>query len=70
MLVKKEKGNQVNKVDSGRLDKDTSGLLLFTNDHDLNHNIRKADNSVTKEYYLTIEIVSKFFIYLTLILMK
>ena len=54
----------------GRLDRDTTGLLLITNDNSLNHSIRylhfisfasiitiferKTGNSVTKEYILTI----------------
>jgi len=42
-------------VPVGRLDKDTTGLLLFTNDHDLNHSIRKKGNLVLKEYHLLLQ---------------
>ena len=44
----------------GRLDKETTGLLLLTNDGDLNHGIRKKDNSVIKQYHLTLDLVSIF----------
>lgn len=35
----------------GRLDKDTEGLLLFTNDGKLNHNLLSPKNHVEKTYY-------------------
>lgn len=37
------------------MDKETTGLLLFTDDHDFNHFIRRSGNSVTKEYTLRVE---------------
>ena len=36
----------------GRLDKDTEGLLLFTNDGDLAHRLLAPKNEVPKTYYL------------------
>lgn len=38
----------------GRLDKDTTGLLMFTNDGDLGHVITKKGNRISKIYELTI----------------
>mmetsp|Transcript_4111 Transcript_4111/g.7945 ORF Transcript_4111/g.7945 Transcript_4111/m.7945 type:complete len:458 (+) Transcript_4111:91-1464(+) len=38
----------------GRLDKDTTGLLVLTNDGDLSFQMLEKGNSVTKEYYLLI----------------
>ena len=35
----------------GRLDKDTEGLLLFTNDGDLGHRLTSPKHQVEKEYY-------------------
>ncbi len=35
----------------GRLDKDTEGLLLFTNDGDLGHNLTSPKHQVEKEYF-------------------
>lgn len=35
----------------GRLDKDTEGLLLFTNDGDLAHRILSPKNKIVKTYY-------------------
>lgn len=35
----------------GRLDKDTEGLLLLTNDGDFNHNLMCPENHVTKTYF-------------------
>ncbi len=35
----------------GRLDKDTEGLLLFTNDGDLGHRLTSPRHQVEKEYY-------------------
>lgn len=37
-------------VPVGRLDKDTTGLLLLTNDGQLNHNLMSPANHVEKEY--------------------
>ncbi len=39
----------------GRLDKDTEGLLLFTNDGDLAHRLISPKNMVEKVYYAEIE---------------
>ena len=39
----------------GRLDKDTEGLLLITNDGDLNHRLLSPKHHVDKRYYAEIE---------------
>lgn len=39
----------------GRLDKDTEGLLLFTNDGKLNHRLLSPKNHIDKVYYVEIE---------------
>lgn len=39
----------------GRLDKETEGLLLFTNDGDLCHRLTSPKHQVEKEYYAEIE---------------
>lgn len=39
----------------GRLDKDTEGLLLFTNDGKLNHKLLSPKSHVEKTYYLEIK---------------
>lgn len=39
----------------GRLDKDTEGLLLFTNDGKLNHKLLSPKSHVEKTYYVEIE---------------
>ena len=39
----------------GRLDKDTEGLLLFTNDGDLAHRLMSPRHQVEKEYYAETE---------------
>ena len=39
----------------GRLDKDTEGLLLFTNDGKLNHRLLSPKNHIDKVYYIEIE---------------
>ena len=39
----------------GRLDKDTEGLLLLTNDGKLNHKLLSPKNHVDKTYYVEIE---------------
>ncbi|MBR4426165.1 MAG: rRNA pseudouridine synthase [Spirochaetales bacterium] len=42
-------------VPAGRLDKDTEGLLVFTNDGDLLHRLISPKSEVTKEYYIEYE---------------
>lgn len=42
-------------VPVGRLDKDTEGLLLFTNDGKLNHKLLSPKNHVEKKYYVKLE---------------
>lgn len=39
----------------GRLDKDTEGLLLFTNDGKLNHRLLSPKNHIDKTYYVEVE---------------
>ena len=39
----------------GRLDKDTSGLLIFTNDGQLNHRITHPRSHVSKTYLVTLD---------------
>lgn len=39
----------------GRLDKDTEGLLLITNDGDLNHNLLSPKKHVSKKYYAKVQ---------------
>ncbi len=39
----------------GRLDKDTTGLLLFTNDGQLNHRLLAPKTHVWKEYLVTVD---------------
>lgn len=39
----------------GRLDKDTSGLLLLTNDGDLSHRVISPRSAVEKRYYARVE---------------
>src|SRR3712207_3054863 len=39
----------------GRLDKDTEGLLLFTNDGKLNHRLLSPKNHVEKKYYVELK---------------
>lgn len=39
----------------GRLDKDTEGLLLFTNDGKLNHKLLSPKSHVDKTYYVEVE---------------
>lgn len=39
----------------GRLDKDTEGLLLLTNDGKLNHNLLSPKRHVEKKYYVELE---------------
>lgn len=39
----------------GRLDKDTEGLLLFTNDGKLNHKLLSPKNHIKKTYYVELE---------------
>jgi 23S rRNA pseudouridine2605 synthase len=42
-------------VPAGRLDKDTTGLLLLTNDGDLAHRITHPSSETEKEYRLTLQ---------------
>jgi 23S rRNA pseudouridine2605 synthase len=42
-------------VPAGRLDRDTTGLLLLTNDGDLAHRITHPSSEMEKEYRLTLE---------------
>ena len=39
----------------GRLDKDTEGLLLLTNDGELNHRLLSSKNHVLKKYYVEVD---------------
>ena len=39
----------------GRLDKDTEGLLLITNDGQLAHNLLSPKKGVDKEYYVEVQ---------------
>jgi 23S rRNA pseudouridine2605 synthase len=42
-------------VPAGRLDRDTTGLLLLTNDGDLAHRITHPSSQIEKQYHLTLE---------------
>lgn len=42
-------------VPVGRLDKDTEGLLLFTNDSKLAHSLLSPKKDVDKTYYAKLE---------------
>ena len=42
-------------VPAGRLDRDTTGLLLLTNDGDLAHRITHPSSKIEKQYHLTLE---------------
>jgi 23S rRNA pseudouridine2605 synthase len=42
-------------VPAGRLDRDTTGLLLLTNDGDLAHRITHPSSEMEKQYRLTLE---------------
>ena len=59
MDVFKETGTDCPRFDElspvGRLDKDTEGLLLITNDGELNHKLLSPKNHVDKTYYVEIE---------------
>lgn len=39
----------------GRLDKDTTGLVLITNDGEFTHYIKKPNSNIEKEYVVTLE---------------
>jgi 23S rRNA pseudouridine2605 synthase len=42
-------------VPAGRLDRDTTGLLVLTNDGDLAHRITHPSSKIEKQYHLTLE---------------
>lgn len=42
-------------VPVGRLDKDTEGLILITNDGKLNHELLSPENHVLKKYYVEVD---------------
>ena len=46
-------------VPVGRLDKDSTGLLLLTNDGDLHHYLTHPKNEVIREYDVSIDRVTK-----------
>ena len=46
-------------VPVGRLDKDSTGLLLLTNDGDLHYNLTHPKNEVIREYDVSIERIIK-----------
>lgn len=52
-LLKKE--NIKNLFPVGRLDKDTTGLLILTNDGELAHKLTSPSHHVSKKYYVKIE---------------
>lgn len=50
-----EKSRSFNPAPVGRLDKDTEGLLILTNDGDLNHGLISPKKHVPKKYYAQID---------------
>lgn len=50
-----EKSRSFNPAPVGRLDKDTEGLLILTNDGDLNHDLISPKKHVPKKYYARID---------------
>ena len=59
-MVSRENANEVQKENfwvyyAGRLDKDSEGLLLLTNQGDLVNEIMKAGNFHEKEYLVTVD---------------
>jgi 16S rRNA pseudouridine516 synthase len=50
-----EKSRSFNLAPVGRLDKDTEGLLVLTNDGDLNHDLISPKKHVPKKYYAKID---------------
>lgn len=48
------KSNRKDLVPVGRLDKDTEGLILITNDGKLNHELLSPKNHVLKKYYVEV----------------
>lgn len=50
-----EKSRGFNPAPVGRLDKDTEGLLILTNDGDLNHDLISPKKHVPKKYYARID---------------
>ena len=55
MSLLPEKFIRAGVVPVGRLDKDTEGLLLFTNDGDLSHLLTSPDFKVKKEYLVELD---------------
>ncbi|HPS57007.1 MAG TPA: pseudouridine synthase [Spirochaetota bacterium] len=55
MSLLPEKFIRAGVVPVGRLDKDTEGLLLFTNDGDLSHMLTSPDFKVKKEYLVELD---------------
>lgn len=49
-----EKEQKIGLFAAGRLDKDTEGLILLTNDGDLSHSIMSPKNHIKKVYYAEI----------------
>ena len=49
------KTNRKNLVPVGRLDKDTEGLILITNDGKLNHELLSPEKHVDKKYYVEVD---------------
>lgn len=47
--------NRKDLVPVGRLDKDTEGLILITNDGKLNHDLLSPENHVDKKYYVEVD---------------
>lgn len=50
-----ERSRSFNPAPVGRLDKDTEGLLVLTNDGDLNHDLISPKKHVPKKYYAKID---------------
>ncbi|MBN1531911.1 MAG: rRNA pseudouridine synthase [Spirochaetes bacterium] len=50
-----EKYRRLGVLPVGRLDRDTEGLLLLTNDGDLSHRLNHPNFKVTKEYYVELD---------------
>lgn len=50
-----KEGKHLNLFPVGRLDKDTEGLLLITNDGDLAHNLLSPKKHINKKYYAELD---------------